>query len=63
MNIEQETRDFREKRYKEECHKALEQIPSKYREKVLNYAYEQGHSSGWSEVYNYVLDLIDIFKV
>lgn len=62
MDIEQETREFREKRYEQECDKELLKIPEKYREKVKAYAYQEGHSSGWSEIYNYVLDLVEIFK-
>lgn len=29
---------------------------------VYSYAYELGHSSGYGEVYNYLLDLVDIFE-
>jgi hypothetical protein len=39
----------------------LNDIPEQYRDKVYSYAYQQGHSSGYSEVYNYLLDLVDIF--
>lgn len=62
MNIEQETREFREKRYEEECDKILLEVPEKYRKKLKEYAYREGHSGGWSEVYNCLLDLVDIFK-
>lgn len=39
----------------------LNEIPEQYRAKVYSYAYQQGHSSGYSEVYNYLLDLVGIF--
>lgn len=37
-------------------------VPEKYRDKVYSKAYEYGHSSGWSEIYNYLLDFVDIFE-
>ena len=40
----------------------LNTIPEQYRDKVYSYAYQQGHSSGYGEVYNYLLDLVDIFE-
>ena len=30
--------------------------------KIWSYAWEQGHSSGYSEVYNVLLDLTELFK-
>ena len=39
----------------------LNSIPEQYRDKVYSYAYEQGHGSGYGEVYNYLLDLVEIF--
>ncbi len=40
----------------------LNGIPEQYRDKVYSYAYENGHSSGYIEIYNYLLDLVEIFK-
>jgi hypothetical protein len=37
-------------------------VPAKYRDKVFSYAYEQGHSSGYLEVYHYLCNLADIFE-
>ena len=37
-------------------------VPEEYRAKVYSYAYQQGHGSGYSEVYNYLLDLVNIFE-
>lgn len=48
--------------YKTKCNELLKEIPSRYRDKVFDYAYREGHSSGYSEVYNYLLDLVEIFK-
>lgn len=39
----------------------LNTIPEQYRDKVYSYAYQQGHSSGYCEVYNYLLELVYIF--
>lgn len=39
----------------------LNDIPEQYRDKVYRYAYSQGHSSGYVEVYQYLCDLVDIF--
>jgi hypothetical protein len=39
----------------------LNDIPKQYRDKVYSYAYQQGHSSGYGEVYNYLIDLVNIF--
>ena len=39
----------------------LNSIPEQYRTKVYGYAYEQGHSRGYSEIYNYLCSLVDIF--
>lgn len=38
-----------------------EYIPKEKQNKVWNYVWQQGHSSGYSEVYNYLLDLVDLF--
>lgn len=37
-------------------------IPENKQDKVWAYAWQQGHSSGYSEVYNYLIDLIDLFE-
>ena len=39
----------------------LNYIPEQYRDKVYSYAYQQGHGSGYGEVYNYLLGLVEIF--
>ena len=39
----------------------LNSIPEQYRDKVYSYAYQQGHGSGYGEVYNYLLGLVEIF--
>jgi hypothetical protein len=39
----------------------LNTIPEQYRDKVYAYAYEQGHSSGMSEVSIYLERLLQIF--
>lgn len=41
----------------------LNDIPKKYQDKVYNYAYQQGHSSGYSEVACILYDLVEIFNV
>ena len=40
----------------------LNTIPEKFREKVWKKAYEDGHACGYTEVYNHLLDLVDIFN-
>lgn len=40
----------------------LNTIPEKYREKVYRFAYENGHSSGYTEVYYYLQELVEIFE-
>lgn len=39
----------------------LNDIPEEYRNKVYRYAWERGHFSGYSEVYNCLCDLVEIF--
>lgn len=39
----------------------LNDIPEQYRDKLYNYAWEKGHSSGYSEVYNCLCNLVEIF--
>lgn len=39
----------------------LNAIPEQYRAKVWNKAYQDGHSSGYGEVFNQLLDLVEIF--
>ena len=38
-------------------------IPEQYRDKVYSHALQSGHSSGYSEVYNHLCELVDIFGV
>lgn len=40
----------------------LNKIPEQYQDKVYNYAYEAGHSNGYSEVLNELYDLVQIFN-
>jgi len=40
----------------------LNDIPEKYQEKVYRIAYDRGHSSGYSEVYYYLQELVEIFE-
>lgn len=37
-------------------------VPEKYASKTANYAWQEGHSSGFGEVLNCTYALIDIFK-
>ena len=37
-------------------------VPEKYRDKAYAYAYERGHSGGYNEVFNVLLDLVAIFE-
>lgn len=37
-------------------------VPEKYRDKVYSYAWEMGHSCGYSEVYIHLCDLVNIFE-
>jgi hypothetical protein len=37
-------------------------VPEKYRDKVYSYAWERGHSCGYSEVYIHLCDLVNIFQ-
>ncbi len=37
-------------------------VPEQYRTKVYRLAWEDGHSGGYHEVYNKLVDLVDIFK-
>jgi hypothetical protein len=37
-------------------------VPKESQNKVWSYAWQQGHSSGYSEVYNYLLDLVGLFE-
>jgi len=39
-----------------------ERVPEKYQKKVYRLAYSNGHSGGYSEVYNTLIDIIDIFE-
>ena len=40
----------------------LNKIPEQYRDKVYDVAYRSGHSSGYLEVYNKLVDLVEIFE-
>jgi hypothetical protein len=40
----------------------LDDVPEQYRAKVYSYAYQEGHSSGWSGIYNHLIELVDIFN-
>lgn len=40
----------------------LDTIPEQYRKKVWDKAWSDGHSSGYSEVYYHLVELIDIFN-
>jgi hypothetical protein len=40
----------------------LNLVPEQYRTKVYSLAYSKGHSSGWNEVYDELMDLVEIFK-
>jgi hypothetical protein len=44
---------------KQDC--GLESVPEQYREKLWNKAWEDGHSSGYYEVHNKLLGLVEIF--
>lgn len=37
-------------------------VPKANQNKVWNYAWEQGHSSGYSEVYGYLQELVELFE-
>lgn len=37
-------------------------VPEKYRDKVWSLAYNLGHSYGYSEIQNHLIDLVDIFE-
>jgi len=37
-------------------------VPLEYQSKVYSLAYQEGHSGGWSDVYNHLLDLVGIFE-
>lgn len=52
--------DLLEEKIKEDS--GLNDIPEQYRNKVYSYAWEQGHSSGFGEVYNYLCSLVNIFN-
>jgi hypothetical protein len=39
----------------------LVDIPKRYQDKVYRFAWEQGHSSGYSEVFYYLQELVGIF--
>jgi len=37
-------------------------VPKEKQNKVWNYAWQQGHSSGYGEVYGYLVDLVELFE-
>lgn len=37
-------------------------VPKDKQDKVWNYAWQQGHSSGYSEIYNYLIELVELFE-
>ena len=39
-----------------------EGVPEKYAPKVLSHAWQEGHGNGYSEIYNCLCDLIEIFQ-
>ncbi len=39
-----------------------EKVPEQYRDKVYSLAYQNGHSSGFTEIHNHLLDLVGIFE-
>ena len=40
----------------------LNDIPKQYRSKVYDIAYNNGHSSGYINIYQHLVDLVDIFN-
>lgn len=40
----------------------FETVPEDKQSKVWNYAWQQGHSSGYTEIYNYLLDIVELFE-
>lgn len=40
----------------------VDKVPKQYQDKVYRHAWESGHSSGYSEVYIHLVDLVDIFE-
>jgi len=40
----------------------LNDIPKQYQDKVYRIAWDRGHSSGYSEVYYYLVELVEIFQ-
>lgn len=62
--MSEDVKNLMEKRddyYREKCDNILKKVPERYRDKLYDYACMQGHSSGYSEVYNYLMDLVEIF--
>jgi uncharacterized protein YeeX (DUF496 family) len=37
-------------------------VPKDKQNKVWNYAWQQGHSSGYGEVYGYLVELVELFE-
>jgi len=40
----------------------VDKVPKQYQDKVYRHAWESGHSSGYSEVYIHLVELVDIFE-
>lgn len=37
-------------------------VPEKYRDKIYRIAWDRGHSCGFTEVYNYLVELVEVFE-
>jgi len=37
-------------------------VPEKYRDKIYRIAWDRGHGCGFSEVYNYLVELVEVFE-
>ena len=54
--------EMNKEQYEEKAAELLKNVPKKYHEKIKNRAWEYGHAFGYSEVYTYLMDLVDIFE-
>jgi hypothetical protein len=48
--------------YLKEESRFYQYVPKESQNKVWSYAWKQGHSLGYSQVYNYLLELVDLFE-
>lgn len=48
--------------FKEDCLKEVDLENHPKREDIFNFAWEKGHSSGYHEVFSYLVDLSELFK-